>query len=444
MFEDLLTPISDEAPCGEYLKDNRSLFRGYRNEFNMAQSSFRQLMEIPDALEDAELVEANFANWQKLSDTCYQCLKENSKDLEIFSWFTVAQLFGPEPFQNLSSSLKTMESVVEKYWDTLNPVLPEKKRKGDTEQQQAVEVAEHRIKPLLQLIGDTAESGLLYMPLQMLALVGDIDYGRFYKNEKDGTLATLKAEAVSALASERGEVEARILALGESLEALTQLETLISSKCGDVGAQALSFRFVKESIERLISALRYLVGEQFTHWPLDPVVETPAEPEPVEVTPTVDPAVADAVAESPITPAVSPVSAAAPAALSSPAIATMATASAAATREQALADLQVIADYFLENEPHSPIYLLLKRAIRWGGMSLPELLEELVGDNNAVHQRIEHLAGLESAEHKAELKATAVPQPQVVMPPETVQEEVKAQESTSTPSSDSGLSNIEW
>jgi type VI secretion system protein ImpA len=141
---------------------------------------------------------------------------------------------------------------------------------------------------------------------------------------------------------------------------------------------------------------------------------------------------------------VSSVSAAAPAALSSPAIATMATASAAATREQALADLQVIADYFLENEPHSPIYLLLKRAIRWGGMSLPELLEELVGDNNAVHQRIEHLAGLESAEHKAELKATAVPQPQVVMPPETVQEEVKAQESTSTPSSDSGLSNIEW
>lgn len=441
MFEDLLTPISDEAPCGEYLKDNRSLFRGYRNEFNMAQSSFRQLMEIPDALEDAELVDANLANWQKLSETCYQCLKETSKDLEIFSWFTVAQLFGAEPFQNLSNALRSMENVVENYWDTLHPVLPEKKRKGDTEQAQAVEVAEHRVKPLLQLIGDTAESGLLYMPLQMLALVGDIDYGRFYKNEKDGTLATLKAEAVSALASERGEVESRILALGESLEALTQLETLISNKCADVGAQALSFRFVKESIERLISALRYLVGEQFAHWPLDPVVEAPAEPEPAEISPSVDPATVGAVAESPVTPAVSSVSAAA---LSAPAIATMATASAAATREQALADLQVIADYFLENEPHSPIYLLLKRAIRWGGMSLPELLEELVGDNGAVHQRIEHLAGLESAEHKAVLKATAAPQPQVVMPSETVQEEVKVQESTSTPSSDSGLSNIEW
>lgn len=444
MFEDLLTPISDEAPCGEYLKDNRSLFRGYRNEFNMAQSSFRQLMEIPDALEDAELVDANLANWQKLSETCYQCLKETSKDLEIFSWFTVAQLFGAQPFQNLSNALRTMENVVENYWDTLHPVLPEKKRKGDTEQAQAVEVAEHRVKPLLQLIGDTAESGLLYMPLQMLALVGDIDYGRFYKNEKDGTLATLKAEAVSALASERGEVESRILALGESLEALTQLETLISSKCADVGAQALSFRFVKESIERLISALRYLVGEQFAHWPLDPVVEAQAEPQSSESAPVAEDSVNDPSVSATAPQAVASVAATAPAALSSPGVVTMTATNAAATREQALADLQAIADYFLENEPHSPIYLLLKRAIRWGGMSLPELLEELVGDNGAVHQRIEHLAGLESAEHKAVLKATAAPQPQVVMPSETVQEEVKVQESTSTPSSDSGLSNIEW
>ncbi|GAL33773.1 uncharacterized protein ImpA [Vibrio maritimus] len=94
-----------------------------------------------------------------------------------------------------------------------------------------------------------------------------------------------------------------------------------------------------------------------------------------------------------------------------------------ATREQALANLQSIADYFLEHEPHSPIYLLLKRAIRWGGMSLPELLEELVGDNSAVHQRIEHLAGLESAEHKATHSVAAVPQ--AVAPIEPVQEEVK-------------------
>ncbi|MCE7629256.1 hypothetical protein LZT04_15505, partial [Vibrio fluvialis] len=81
---------------------------------------------------------------------------------------------------------------------------------------------------------------------------------------------------------------------------------------------------------------------------------------------------------------------------------------ALASREQAFAELQRIADYFLATEPHSPIYLLLKRAIRWGGMSLPELLEELVGDNNAVQQRIEQLAGLESAQHQASRAAAPV------------------------------------
>ncbi|GAL15250.1 uncharacterized protein ImpA [Vibrio astriarenae] len=435
MFDDLLAPISDESPSGEYLKDNRSLFRGYRNEFNMAQSSFRQLVEVPDALEDAELVDANSTNWNKLSESCHLCLATKSKDLEIFSWFTVAQLFTADPFKNLGGALTSMEAVVETFWPTLHPTLPEKKRKGETEQEQAVEIIEHRIKPLLQLVGDTAESGLLYMPLQMLPLVGEIDFGRFYKAEKDGSLPNLKDEAVIAYGHEKSEVEERIRALGSALDALVRLETSLSEKCRDAGATPLSFKFVKDAIERLISSLRFLVGEQFAHWPLDPEsVLTPQEPHVVseEVSEPVTNAT-ESVSETPVTTTQQ-------ASLNTAAL----PSGGVTTREQALANLQSIADYFLEHEPHSPIYLLLKRAIRWGGMSLPELLEELVGDNSAVHQRIEHLAGLESAEHKATHSVAAVPH--AVVPIEPVQEEVKPKETTTTTESnvDSGLSNIEW
>lgn len=435
MFDDLLAPISDESPSGEYLKDNRSLFRGYRNEFNMAQSSFRQLVEVPDALEDAELVDANTTNWNKLSESCHLCLATKSKDLEIFSWFTVAQLFTSEPFNNLNSALMSMEAVVESFWSTLHPMLPEKKRKGNTEQEQAVEIIEHRIKPLLQLVGDTAESGLLYMPLQMLPLVGEIDFGRFYKAEKDGSLSNLKDEAVIAYGHEKSEVEERIRALGSALDALVRLETSLLEKCRDAGATPLSFKFVKDAIERLISSLRFLVGEQFAHWPLDPEpVLTPQEPQMAseEVSEQVINAT-ESVSDTPVTTTQQ-------ASLNITALPT----GGVATREQALANLQSIADYFLEHEPHSPIYLLLKRAIRWGGMSLPELLEELVGDNSAVHQRIEHLAGLESAEHKA--THSAAPVPQSVTPIEPVQEEVKPKDvaTTSESNTDPGLSNIEW
>ncbi|GAK88075.1 uncharacterized protein ImpA [Vibrio ponticus] len=348
----------------------------------------------------------------------------------------MAQLFTPEPFSHLSGALAAMEAVVENFWSTLHPTLPEKKRKGDTEQEQAVEIIEHRIKPLLQLVGDTAESGLLYMPLQMLPLVGDIDFGRFYKAEKDGSLSNLKDEAVIAYGHEKAEVEARIRALGSSLDTLVRLEASLADKCRDAGATPISFKFVKDAIERLISSLKFLIGEQFSHWPLDPEPAVQAVPEvsPNQVEhsePLVQPSVSE--------PTVAAVSAAQT--LSN--VVTLPTGGVA-TREQALANLQAIADYFLEHEPHSPIYLLLKRAIRWGGMSLPELLEELVGDNSAVHQRIEHLAGLESADHTAALPKVAVEQ--AVTSLDSVQDEVKLQETT-TPnvhSADSGLSNIEW
>ncbi len=46
--------------------------------------------------------------------------------------------------------------------------------------------------------------------------------------------------------------------------------------------------------------------------------------------------------------------------------------------------MQIIANYFREHEPNSPIPLLLEQAIRWGNLSLPELLSELVHDEQAL------------------------------------------------------------
>lgn len=455
MFEELLSPISDEQPCGEYLKDNRTLFRGYRNAFNLAQSSFRQLVETPDALDDAEAVNTNIHNWDKLSDECFSCLQTVSKDVEIFSWFTVAQLFSNQPFQRLADALSVFEQVVEQHWDNLQPTLPEAKRKGSSDEEQAREVAEHRVKPLLQLVGDTAESGLLYMPLQMLPLVGDIDYGVFYKAEKGGTLVQLKEQAVAQFSQERGEVEARIIALGSAFDALIKLEKALSDKCFSVGAQVISFRFAKETIERLLKALEYLTGDQFSRWPL-----APEEPE--AVTETV---AAEASANAPeegVTQASSAAQMAQSTGTAPAQVAAFNTSAVVANREQALAQLQHIANYFLETEPHSPIYLLLKRAVRWGGMSLPELLQELVGDNNSVHQRIEQLAGLESAEHQAKLSMSvtasapvtqfAAPMaepiaepaaPQISLPVEETRE-TKQSSNDGDDSSSGGLSSIEW
>jgi type VI secretion system protein ImpA len=54
------------------------------------------------------------------------------------------------------------------------------------------------------------------------------------------------------------------------------------------------------------------------------------------------------------------------------------------TREEAYLQLSEIAALLAELEPHSPVPYLLRRAIVWGGMSLEELLPELLADGTVL------------------------------------------------------------
>jgi predicted component of type VI protein secretion system len=48
------------------------------------------------------------------------------------------------------------------------------------------------------------------------------------------------------------------------------------------------------------------------------------------------------------------------------------------TREDAFRDLLEIADFFRRTEPHTVVSYALEQIVRWGRMSLPELLAELI------------------------------------------------------------------
>ena len=48
------------------------------------------------------------------------------------------------------------------------------------------------------------------------------------------------------------------------------------------------------------------------------------------------------------------------------------------SRHEALQRLSEVAAFFRQTEPHSPVSYLVERAVRWGGMSLRQLLTEVV------------------------------------------------------------------
>jgi type VI secretion system protein ImpA len=52
------------------------------------------------------------------------------------------------------------------------------------------------------------------------------------------------------------------------------------------------------------------------------------------------------------------------------------------SREDAFRSLLKIADFFRDTEPHSPVSFALEQAVRWGRMSLPDLMKDLIADDS--------------------------------------------------------------
>jgi type VI secretion system protein ImpA len=398
-MESILQPISDSAVCGEYLKGNKNLYRALRNHFNQAQSSYRQLMESPEAGADDDLVEQNIENWRELANACTACLTDNSKDVEVFGWFISAQLFTVDPLANVQSAFSAFTAIVEEHWDDLHPKPPVEKLKSEDEAGNNAEWAAFKVKPMWQLAGETEGSGVLAMPLLNLPLVGDINYTAFFSAERAGTLDALKEEAGRFFTADKAVITERILRLAAIEIEIKKLEVAVNNRCQSVSAKGISFKFALKLLADLLRAIKYLVASAYSEWPLDAQQEAQMASDSESAAGAVE-ATDHAAAE----PSVSGISSA-----QANQRVVIGAGEPLYTRDQAFTELRKVADFFQRTEPHSPVYMLLERAIRWGYMPLPELLEEMVGENDQVMSRINQLAGLES------ITKTVIPQPSLTV-----------------------------
>ncbi|WP_277972977.1 type VI secretion system protein TssA [Pantoea agglomerans] len=55
------------------------------------------------------------------------------------------------------------------------------------------------------------------------------------------------------------------------------------------------------------------------------------------------------------------------------------------SRDLAITQMLTIAHFFRQTEPSSPVPFLMERAARWAAMTLTEWLEEMLSDNNSLH-----------------------------------------------------------
>jgi type VI secretion system protein ImpA len=390
-FKQLLEPIEGDKPSGCYLKDDRAQYRALRNTFNAAQSSFRRFIETPDSSNDEELFEENQKNWQAVSDACWETLTEKSKDVEIYCWWVMSLVFQTDSINKISSSLATLTPFIETFWPNINPYLPDNKLKSTEVSEQNTERAELQLKPLIQLFGESSNSGLLYMPLQMIALVGDIDHTKYLSATKAGTLSALKNQAQNDFSSYQNDITETIKALDFGIKSVETFDAWLKAQISALSLPVISTQFLKNNLTDCLQAIKFLVEDSYQHWPLEQkkTIEVADESIQQTVSTNIDREINAEVGQSPT--------------INKQQTAFIDPGNQTMNRDSAFHELRKIAEYFAKSEPHSPVSFLLEKAIRWGYMSLPDLMEELVSGNDKVLGQINLVTGISG--EKAELPA---------------------------------------
>ena len=297
--------------------------------------------------------------------------------------------FQSDSINKIAASLATLTPFIETFWPDINPYLPDNKLKSAEVSQQASERAEMQLKPLVQLLGESNGSGLLYMPLQMFALVGEINLTKYLSATKTGTLPALKSKAQQDFSSYKADIIQSIKALDAAIKSVESLDLWLKTKMTELSFSVISTQFLKTNLSDCLQAIKYLVEDSFQHWPLEQPqeIETPQIQLEKSTDTNIDEHLNTDVSPQTVT--------------TNRQTAFVESVEQPMNRDSAFHQLRNIAEYFAKSEPHSPVSYLLEKTIRWGYMPLPELMAELVSGNDKVLEQINLVTGISG--NKAEL-----------------------------------------
>jgi type VI secretion system protein ImpA len=351
-LEALLAPVPGDDPAGAPLR--------YDGVYDRVREARRaDDASLPQGVWTHELKRAE---WPLVAGLCREALETRSKDLQLGAWLAEAWA-GGHGFAGAAAGLAALLALCERYWDGAFP-------RGDTPD----ETAEARARVFEWLDGRLAEL-LNATPLTRPEIA---DAGTFAWMDREAALrlenlgrrdpnAVRNAEAKGAVTLARFDRAvsltptpfhaARAAALAKAADAVTRLRALLDERCGADAPGLLR-------LSALLTALRGWTEGVLSTRPRD---DTPS-PEPEMTTP--DAAPADAAATEAVPPAAANDAA--------PAVVRVARPARPASRDEAYRWLATAADYLAATEPHSPVPHLVRRAVAWGKLSLPELMMEFV------------------------------------------------------------------
>ena len=332
--DDLLQPIVGDNPAGELLR--------YEGTYDRIAEARRE--DDPKLSQGIYKSAHKRADWATVSTVCVEALTTHTKDLQIAGWLLEAWLHR-DGFAGVAKGLRVVAGLCERFWDVLYPTIDN----GDIE---------GRIAPF-DWIEQKLSLKLKQIPLTMHS-EGEsyslVDWERACHFENlamkdpralqealakiNPTVSTFRAAVIATAQSFYVDL---VTDLDDAIEACAHLEEMLDEKCGKNAPGFRQFREALNAIRQLIS--QDMGEEEFETDVLELESPQPAGPELVPSS------------GGPIR-----------------------------SRADAYRRLSEAADYLLRAEPHSPTPYLVKRAVEWGNMSLPELLQQIVRNEGELNE----------------------------------------------------------
>lgn len=382
VLQKLKEPVNEQQYCGTYIKLDRQAFRALRNVYNEANSAARKLLQTPDESELDELNENNINSWKRLSDQLCETFQKQTKDIELLSWLMVSQLYLDDTLIGFKNTLDLLNTLLTEHFDELNPVIPEASIKAQDEAGKLRESLDFKMVAFSQMVGIGESDSILYAPMSQVRLLGNVSYFAYQSAEMKGECPKLREDLKKDVSANAEKYKTTIETLKQCKTLCNDIYVLLGSKCQPSGIQTPNFMFIINHLDRILKSVGFLTGFSIE----DKKVQTAEEP------------VQDNNASSPAEPqtaAVQTVAVQTAGVVNNSQSFELLSKNSEVTREQVFEELANIAKYFRSTEPHSPVSYLIEKAIRWGHLSLPELLNELISDQADTKNRIFTIAGLQ-------------------------------------------------
>ncbi len=350
-FDPLLEPISEENPCGPDLRDDdshNSIYFKIKSLRHEARALERKRVRGETDCPPPETC------WKALVNLLTDTLANKSKDLELCAYL-IESLIRQHDFPGLRDGFRVTRELCERYWEGIYPLPDESGLETRTVYLAGLNGVESDgtlIGPILMCpltAGATVSpcSTAGYQQSQQLSSLPP-DQQRQYIEEgalsPDMVATAVKETPIDFLTQQREHIAA-------CLEEFALLTSCLDERCADQAPHSSSIR---TALETCAETLLYVAGN------------TLAEAEPVEEASADADVADDGTQQAPSRPA--------PRRIDSSQI---------QSRTDALKCMQLVADYFRRTEPHSPLSYAADQLVRWGGMSLPELLVETLPDPSA-------------------------------------------------------------